>query len=153
MAELDRTDAHWRDHLAGDRVLLRRLAGRLQPLTGHAVLLPYFEAYAIVVDLLARLAPAEQLDAKHCVALALKEGRQAYLLRRVSSEASVGRILFENGYRLAAHMGLAGESTFETIERRRALLAELRTVSARMERMRLEALACAEEVMAMQAAR
>ena len=153
MAELDRTDAHWREHLAGDRVLLRRLAGRLQPLTGHAVLLPYFEAYAIVVDLLARLAPAEQLDAKHCVALALKEGRQAYLLRRVSSEASVGRILFENGYRLAAHMGLAGESTFETIERRRALLAELRALSARMERMRLEALACAEEVMAMQAAR
>jgi glycerol-3-phosphate O-acyltransferase len=153
MAELDRTDADWRNRLSRDRPQLRRLAGRLQPFTGHAALLPYFEAYAVVVDLLARLAPGEQLDAKRCVALALREGRQAYLLRRVSSEASVGKILFENGYRLAAHMGLAGESTPDTIERRRALLAELRTLSARMERMRREALACAEEVMAMQAAR
>lgn len=151
VAELERIDPLWPERLAGDRQQARRLARRLQPFIGHAVLLPYVEAYAVVVDLLARLGPGERLEQRRCVELALKEGRQAYLLRRVSSEASIGRILFENGYRLAAHLGLAGDSTTEAIAGRRALLWELRALSHRMERMRHEALARAEEIMAMKA--
>ena len=149
--ELERVDPRWRDRLAGDRQQARRLARRLQPFIGHAVLLPYVEAYGVVMDLLARLGPGERLEQKRCVELALKEGRQAYLLRRVSSEASIGRILFENGFRLAAHLGLAGDSTVESMAGRRALLWELRALSHRMERMRHEALARAEEIMAMKA--
>jgi glycerol-3-phosphate O-acyltransferase len=152
-AELERVDPHWREHAAGDARERARLAGRLQPFVGHAALLPYVEAYAVVVDLLARLGPGERLDEAHCVDRALREGRQAYLLRRVSSEASIGRILFENGYKLAANLGLTGEGTPEAIDGRRALLQELQSLLRRMERMRLEALACAEEVMAMQASR
>ncbi|MGB7738919.1 MAG: glycerol-3-phosphate 1-O-acyltransferase [Steroidobacteraceae bacterium] len=151
VAELERVDPRWRERLAGDRLQARRLSRRLQPFIGHAVLLPYVEAYAVVVDLLARLGHGERLEQQRCVELALKEGRQAYLLRRVSSEASIGRILFENGFRLAAHLGLAGESTDEAIAGRRALLWELRALSHRMERMRHEALARAEEIMAMKA--
>jgi glycerol-3-phosphate O-acyltransferase len=151
VAELERVDPRWRERLAGDRLQARRLSRRLQPFIGHAVLLPYVEAYAVVVDLLARLGPGERLEQKRCVELALKEGRQAYLLRRVSSEASIGRILFENGFRLAAHLGLAGESTEQAIAGRRALLWELRALSHRMERMRHEALTRAEEIMAMKA--
>ena len=74
------------------------------------------------------------------------------LLRRISSEASIGKILFQNGYTLAAHMGLAGASNAETIARRNALLQELRALSQRMERMRLDAIANAESVMAAEAA-
>jgi glycerol-3-phosphate O-acyltransferase len=151
VAELGRIDPRWQERLAGDRQQARRIARRLQPFLGHAVLLPYVEAYAVVVDLLARLGPGERLEQRRCVELALKEGRQAYLLRRVSSEASIGRILFENGYRLATHLGLAGDSTTESIAGRRALLWELRALSHRMERMRHEALARAEEIMAMKA--
>jgi glycerol-3-phosphate O-acyltransferase len=151
VAELGRIDPRWQERLAGDRQQARRIARRLQPFLGHAVLLPYVEAYAVVVDLLARLGPGERLEQRRCVELALKEGRQAYLLRRVSSEASIGRILFENGYRLATHLGLAGDTTTETIGGRRALLWELRALSHRMERMRHEALARAEEIMAMKA--
>ena len=147
VAELARVDARWQERLTGDPRETRRLARRLQPFIGHAALLPFVEAYAVVIDLLARLGPGEALEQKRCVELALKEGRQAYLLRRISSEASIGKILFENGYRLAANLGLAGASTAESIAGRRELLRELRALSHRMERMRLEALARAEEVM------
>jgi glycerol-3-phosphate O-acyltransferase len=150
-AELGRVDAAWQQRLAGDRLQARRLARRLQPYMGHAVLLPYVEAYGVVIELLARLGPGQRLEQKQCVDLALKEGRQAYLLRRISSEASIGRILFENGYRLAAHLGLAGESTAQAIAGRQDLLRELRALAHRMERMRYEALARAEEIMAMKA--
>ena len=95
--------------------------------------------------------PARRWNRERCVELALKEGRQAYLLRRISSEASIGKILFENGYRLAAHLGLAGESTTESLAGRRELLRELRALSHRMERLRVEALARAEEIMGTQA--
>ncbi len=130
---------------------MRRLARHLQPFIAHATLLPYVEAYSIVFDQLARLGPGERPDAQRCVARALQEGRQAYLLRRVSSEASIGKILFENGLKLATHLGLAGDSTTEIIAGRVALLKELRSLSRRMERMRLETLAHAEEVMATEA--
>jgi len=146
-AELARIDPRWRERLSGDRQDARRLTQRLQPFIGHAALLTFVEAYSVVIDLLARLGPGETLEQKRCVELALKEGRQAYLLRRISSEASIGRILFENGYRLAANLGLAGESTTESLAGRRELLRELRTLSHRMERLRVEALAHAEEVM------
>ena len=79
-----------------------------------------------------------------CVAQGLVEGRQAYLLRRISSEASIGKILFENGYKLAAHMGLAGETDTEIAQQRRDLLTEFRDLARRMERMRLEVLEAAE---------
>jgi glycerol-3-phosphate O-acyltransferase len=148
VAELDRSDAEWRTHLGGGRSGVPRLARRLQPYLAHAALLPYVEAYSIVVGLLAQLKPGERLDLKRCVTLALEEGRRAHLLRRISNEASIGRILFENGYRLAANLGLAGDSTGDELEQRQALLDELRSLARRMERLRLEALAYAEQVMA-----
>lgn len=152
-AELERTEPRWRECLRGGDQGLRRLMRCLQPFIAHAVLLPYVEAYAVVLDLLARLGPGETLDEERCVTLALREGRQALLLRRISSEASIGRILFQNGHRLAANLGLAGESTPAAIEGRHALLRELQSLARQMERLRLEALALAEEVMARQATR
>jgi glycerol-3-phosphate O-acyltransferase len=145
--ELERVDTAWHEHLAGDPQQMQRLARRLQPFIGYAALLLYVEAYTIVVDLFARLGPGERLEPQDCIARALKEGRQAYLLRRVSSEASIGKLLFENACKLTMHLGLAGETTAEVIAGRHALLRELRALSHRMERMRLEALARAEEYM------
>ncbi|HVR91972.1 MAG TPA: glycerol-3-phosphate 1-O-acyltransferase [Novosphingobium sp.] len=143
-AELDRTDGQWSAHLNGGTKGLETLVRRFQPLVGHAALLPFVEAYTVVFDQLVRLGPGEVLDQQRCVAKGLTEGRQAYLLRRITSEASIGKILFENGYRLAAHLGLAGATTDEIAAGRRALLAELRALSRRMERMRLQTVTQAE---------
>ena len=60
------------------------------------------------------------------------------------SEASIGKILFENGYKLASHLGLAGLTDRNAIAGRKAMLADLRALARRMERMRIEVLAAAE---------
>jgi glycerol-3-phosphate O-acyltransferase len=142
--ELDRTDGQWAAHLNGGSRGIRSLVARFQPLVGHAALLPFVEAYTVVFELLVRLKEGEALSQADCVEQGLVEGRQAYMLRRISSEASIGKILFENGYKLAAHMDLTGPTNAEVTARRRAVLADLRALARRMERMRIEVLAAAE---------
>jgi glycerol-3-phosphate O-acyltransferase len=92
----------------------------------------------------------ETPEVKVCVEQSLAEGRQAYMLRRISSEASIGKILFENGYKLAENFGLTDTTTEEIVGKRRALLAELRLLARRMERMRIDVLADAEKAMEME---
>jgi glycerol-3-phosphate O-acyltransferase len=145
-AELQRADPAWEAKLNEGGVKLASLTNRFQPLVGHAVFLPFVEAYTIVLDILSRLEPGQVIDKKSCVETALKEGRQAYLLRRITSEASIGKILFENGFRMAAGLGLTGETTLGTIAERKALLRKFRALSRRMEKSRLEVLALADRI-------
>eukprot|EP01013_Petalomonas_cantuscygni_P008559 TRINITY_DN2128_c0_g1_i1.p1 TRINITY_DN2128_c0_g1~~TRINITY_DN2128_c0_g1_i1.p1 ORF type:complete len:781 (+),score=133.39 TRINITY_DN2128_c0_g1_i1:2327-4669(+) len=145
-AELQRADPDWQAKLEEGGVKLASLTNRFQPLIGHAVFLPFVEAYTIVLDILSRLEPGDVIDKKTCVETALKEGRQAYLLRRITSEASIGKILFENGFRMAAGLGLTGETTTVTIAERKALLRKFRALSRRMEKSRLELLVLADKI-------
>ncbi|PHR20909.1 MAG: glycerol-3-phosphate acyltransferase [Sphingopyxis sp.] len=145
-AELERADPEWKAKLDEGGVKLASLTNRFQPLIGHAVFLPFVEAYTVILDILSRLEPGNAIDKKTCVEMALKEGRQAYLLRRITSEASIGKILFENGFRMAAGLGLTGETTPETIAERKALLRKFRALSRRMEKSRLELLALADRI-------
>tara|TARA_R110000824_G_scaffold3156_3_gene14715 strand:- start:1550 stop:3892 length:2343 start_codon:yes stop_codon:yes gene_type:complete len=145
-AELQRADPDWKAKLEEGGVKLASLTNRFQPLIGHAVFLPFVEAYTIVLDILSRLEPGNSIDKKSCVETALKEGRQAYLLRRITSEASIGKILFENGFKMAAGLGLTGETTPDTIAERKALLRKFRALSRRMEKSRLELLTLADKI-------
>jgi len=145
-AELQRSDPDWQAKLDEGGVKLASLTNRFQPLIGHAVFLPFVEAYTIVLDILSRLELGDVIDKKSCVETALKEGRQAYLLRRITSEASIGKILFENGFRMAAGLGLTGETTTDTIAERKALLRKFRALSRRMEKSRLELLVLADKI-------
>ena len=77
---------------------------------------------------------------------ALVEGRQAHLLRRISSEAAIGKLLFANGLSLMRHMGLAEEATPVNLVARRALLMELRGLANVMETMRLSTVALADRL-------
>ena len=150
-AELDRCDGQWSARLRQGHGGVKALIRRFQPLLGHAALLPFVEAYIVVLEQLVRLTPGELLTQEDCVEQGLIEGRQAYLLRRITSQASIGKILFENGYRLAAHMGLTGETDEAKIAGRRALLAEFRALARRMERMRIEVLDEAERTVDLEA--
>jgi glycerol-3-phosphate O-acyltransferase len=144
-AELSRVDPDWPSRLAAGGEALHELTGRFQPLLGHAVLLPYVESYSVVFGLLARLKAGETLTEQACTDLALKEGRQAYLLRRITSEASIGKILFQNGYKLAGNLGLLASDEADTVLRaRKALVREFRELARRLERMRLDMLASAD---------
>jgi glycerol-3-phosphate O-acyltransferase len=145
-AELARIDPVWDRRLAaGDRGVAQ-LIHRCQPVVGHAILLPFAEAYSVVAELLTRAKPGDEVDAKALLDTALVEGRQAYLLRRISSEAAIGKLLFENGLSLMRHMGLAESATPDSLAARRALLAELRGLANVMESMRLSTTALADKL-------
>ena len=145
-AELARIDPVWDRRLAaGDRGVAQ-LIQRCQPVVGHAILLPFAEAYSVVAELLTRAKPGDAVDAKALLDTALVEGRQAYLLRRISSEAAIGKLLFENGLSLMRHMGLAETATPDSLAARRALLAELRGLANVMESMRLSTTALADKL-------
>ncbi|WP_439100777.1 glycerol-3-phosphate 1-O-acyltransferase [Congregibacter sp.] len=117
---------------------------RLQPRMAHAVLLPFVEAYRVVADVLARQTLGDTLTEKDCVQKSLAYGRQAYLQRRISSEASIGRLLFSNAFRLMDNLELVeaeddrgGE---ELAERRLQLAQSFRELQRRVERVRAAAL-------------
>ena len=149
-AELDRCDKKWSAKITAGGAELKALVGHFQPLVGHAALLPFVEAYIVVMEHLVGFKVGETPEVKACVEQSLAEGRQAYMLRRISSEASIGKILFENGFKLAENFGLTETTTEEIVGKRRALLAELRLLARRMERMRIDVLADAEKAMEME---
>ena len=125
---------------------IAQLLRRCQPVVGHAILLPFAEAYSVVAEQLARAKPGDTVDEKALLDAALVEGRQAWLLRRISSEAAIGKLLFANGLSLMRHMGLADEATPRSLAARRALLVELRGLANVMETMRLSTVALADRL-------
>ncbi len=145
-AELRRICEDWRERLQQGGTRLHSLVARCQPLVGHAVFLPLAEAYMIVLLVLSGLQPGESLSQKDCVAKAIREGRVAYLMRRVTSEASISRALFETGYQMAEHLGLAGATDARALAGRKALLREFRDLLRRMETSRIEGLREADKL-------
>jgi glycerol-3-phosphate O-acyltransferase len=112
----------------------------MYPLVAHATLLPFIEAYSVVFDLLARLDAAGVMEQEDCVSQALKEGKQAYLQRRISSEASIGKILFQNGYKLAENLELTQGEGDDMTQRRIKLLRDFKELLRRLDRIRVMAL-------------
>jgi glycerol-3-phosphate O-acyltransferase len=147
-AELDRIDGDWSTKLEQGGPGLQSLISHAQPLVGHTVFLPLVEAYTVVLLILAGLEQGEEIDSKECVARSIKEGRFLYLMRRITSEASIAKVLFENGYQLAENLGLAGVTDEQSLAARKLLLREFRDLSRRMETARLEALKLADKVFA-----
>jgi len=117
---------------------------RLQPRVAHMVLLPFIEAYRVVADVLARQPAGAGLEEKDCIQQALAYGRQAYLQRRISSQASIGKLFFSNGYRLFANQGLteaaSGGEAAAQAEARLQMAQAFRDLQRRLERVRAAAL-------------
>lgn len=137
--ELSRYQPRWEAALDEEGFALS-LFTRLVPLVSHAVLLPFVEAYRVVADVIARHTGDEVLTEKECVQKALAYGRQAYLQRRISSEASIGKVYFGNGYKLAENFGLLEGNAAELEERRLELAQSFRSLQRRLEQVRAAAL-------------
>lgn len=137
--ELSSHEANWTMLL--DEGQVDTLLERMQPLVSHATLLPFVEAYSVVADLVAGLEDNEELSEADCVAQALKYGKQAYLQRRISSEASIGKLLFKNGYLLLRNKGLVGETEEAPLSQQRDEMAqEFRELTRRLDRIKAFAL-------------
>jgi len=138
--ELERCDPLWRERLENGGQEALGLLKEMYPLVAHATFLPFVEAYSVVFGLLARLDAAGMMEQDDCVSQSLKEGKQAYLQRRISSEASIGKILFQNGYKLAENLELTQGGGDDVVERRIKLLRDFKELLRRLERIRLMAL-------------
>jgi glycerol-3-phosphate O-acyltransferase len=140
LVELERVDPRWKERLLASREEARLLLAEMLPLLAHATLLPFVEAYSVVFDLLARLDETGSLSEDQCVSGSLKAGRQAYLQRRITSEASIGKLLFQNGYKLAQNLELTTGGPPGLGRRRIQLLRDFKELSRKLERIRLMAL-------------
>jgi glycerol-3-phosphate O-acyltransferase len=138
--EMDLLDPNWPRRIEQGNQEIMKILADMYPLVAHSSLLPFVEAYSLVFDLLARQDAGAGLTQEECVASALKEGKQAYLQRRITSEASIGKILFQNGYKLARNRGLTQGGGEGTAEQRIRLLRDFKELSRRLERIRLIAL-------------
>ncbi|MEM9397092.1 MAG: glycerol-3-phosphate 1-O-acyltransferase [Pseudomonadota bacterium] len=137
--EMNRLESDWEAQLNEGGGALN-LFGRLTPRMSHSVLLPFVEAYRVVADILAKHEASETLEERECVDQALAYGRQAYLQRRISSEASIGKLLFSNGYRLMDNLGLVAIGEDDLSERRLQMAQTFRFLQRRLERVRAAAL-------------
>lgn len=140
-AELERSEPAWQEKLATGGEDILQMLFRMQPLLAHATLLSFVEAYSVVFDLLVRTGNEGELpDEEDFVAQSLKAGKQAYLQRRITSEASIGKILFQNGYKLAENFELTQAGSEDVLNRRIRLLMDFKELSRMLERIRLMAL-------------
>ncbi len=116
--ELRRFDSGWEQRLTGDPEYARRFLRQLRPLVAHGTLTQFVEAYRVVADV-ATMAPYDAaLDATDCANRCFAYGRQAYLQRRITSEASIGKLLFQNGYKVLENRGLTAAGSPEQQTRR-----------------------------------
>lgn len=131
-AEFKRYDENWEKTLAsGGAENLLRLQG---PLIAHAVLRPFTEAYLVVADVLLSINKTDPSDESTVVAAALKLGKQAFLQRRITSEESIGKLMFSNGYKLASNRGLIADDGADTSAQKRAFARDMKVISNRLSR-------------------
>ncbi len=134
--ELARYAGNWEELLQQGAPGFLQLQNNMLLLASHATLLTFAEAYSVVAELLARMEASESLSEEQCVTKALKLGHQAYLQRRISSPASIGKLLFKNGFKVAEHRKLTAGGGKEVASGRKALAMEIRDVLRRLELIR-----------------
>lgn len=138
--ELCRYNKKWERELDRQNDFALPLLLQFEPHVAHATLLPYVESYRIVADILARLKEDQSLTEKNCIKQSLSYGKQAYLQRRITSESSIGKLLFQNGYKLMANRGLTEGGSEGISEQRKAISQDFRRLAHRLDQIRAMAL-------------
>lgn len=105
-AELCRDEPRWQSLLSERADNARLIINRLSPKLGHAALTIFAEAYSVGTDILLRQPHHEPLDETAFIDRCMSYGRQAYLQRRISSEASIGKLLYANAWKMLSSRGL-----------------------------------------------
>lgn len=131
--EMCRYDENWQVHLQDDDDYARQRLRQFTPLVARATLLPFVESYQVVANIVSRLGSDEEVTSKDCLEQSLALAKQAYLQRRISSEASIGKLFFQNAFQLLDNQGLikAGDLTLK--ERRREMSQTFRDLANRLE--------------------
>ncbi len=129
-AEIERYDPQWEQTLSMGGA--QRLLQSMEPIISHAVLRPFAEAYAVVAEVLLTHDFEESADEKSVVTSALRLGRQAFLQRRITSEESIGKLMFSNGFKLAQNRGLTEKGLSDPQGARVAFAREIKDMARRV---------------------
>jgi glycerol-3-phosphate O-acyltransferase len=121
----------WEETIERGPAAIQSVLRRIRPFTAQRVLLPFFEAYRVVADGLARETVAA-IDEKAFLTRSCRSAEQYRLQRRIRSGESVSGVLFEAALRLAKNRGLLTDSP-DLAARRTAFAAEIRAVLRRIE--------------------
>ncbi len=137
--ELKRYNEAWQDNLTADHDYANEFLHDMTPLVAHSTLTPYVEAYRIVSDVLTGLDDDQTMDEKEIISAAFKYGNQAYLQRRISSKASIGKLLFQNAVKVMDSNELldSSSSSKDSIDNdRKEFSRRLRILSHRLDHIR-----------------
>ena len=134
--EMARYSSDWEELLGQGAAGFGTMLQKMSPLVAHVTLLTYTEAYSVVASMLARKEANESLEQADCISEALTYGRQAYLQRRITSESSIGKLLFKNGYQMLKSRNLTEGGKESLKEERLELARELRELLRRIDLIR-----------------
>ncbi len=139
--ELKRVTANWQEELARGGRGARKLLLLMTPQVAHMSLQMYAEAYSLGADLLASLSETDVIDQQEFVDRCMSYGQQAFLQRRISSEASMGKLLFQNAWSMLSARQLTDHSLSDFKQAREQQAADLNALVRRVEISRASAIA------------
>ena len=121
-AEMMAIDPQWQSELGTGGKGSRRLLSLAKPQVAHMTLQMYAESYSVAADLLAGLGTESAPSSTEFVDRCMNYGKQALLQRRISSEASTLKLLFNNALKSFAARNLtdASQPNFESLRREQA---------------------------------
>jgi glycerol-3-phosphate O-acyltransferase len=129
-SELDYHDAAWKTHVEERNV--RVVLDTFHPFRSPAILRPFFDAYAVVGQVVESHAYESVLDPDQLASESLALGKQWLLQSRLRSPESVSLGLIGSALQLADNRGLI-EPTSDIVEKRLTFAAELREIARRLE--------------------
>jgi glycerol-3-phosphate O-acyltransferase len=120
----------WEDIVCRDETAIRDALDAVQPLTAHAVLRSFVDAYRIVASVLESFGADAVDDEGAFLSQCLKTGKQELLQGRVFSAESISKSLYQTGLKLANYRGLLAAN--QAAERAR-FHREFRNISDRLD--------------------
>ena len=108
--ELCHDEPNWQTLLSENTDNARLIMSRLSPKLGHVALTIFAEAFSIGNDILIRHSGGELMEKDTFIDRCMSFGKQAYLQRRISSEASIGKLLFANAWKMLMSRGLIDDA-------------------------------------------
>ena len=133
LRELVDRDPEWESVLSKGQEGAMLLLRQFRPFNAHRVLRPFLEAYRVVADELSMQAHDAEIDEGRFLESCLGLGRQYHLQRRIHSSASVSKVLFQTGVRVARNRGLWEPAGPERADERSAFAAQIRTLLKRID--------------------
>ena len=139
--ELSRVVDNWEEELQRGARGARKLLLLMKPQVAHMVLQMYAESYSLAADLLASLGPEDHVDEAEFIDRCMNYGKQAFLQRRVSSEASTLKLLFKNSWSTLKARNLTDHSLPNYMDARVAQADAFNNLMRRVEISRASAIA------------